>query len=275
MATTYAAKYASAALDAFSLGSLTNIFTAKYDWAGVKTVNVFTNETVAAADYTASAGFGSATLVGNTVDTLTVTKDRKFSGVLDRLTMASVEGSQAAGAWLAKQMIEVVTPDVDKYRFDALYTACPTGQISASAAITSANAYTEFLAGNEKLDEAGIPAPGRVCFATPAYFNKLKLDANFVKASDIAQTMLYNGQVGEIDGVPVIKVPSATMNATDHHMDFIIVHTAAVAAPMKLEEFDIFEKSERYSGSVINGRYVHDLFLLDTLNTGIYVHVHA
>jgi N4-gp56 family major capsid protein len=276
MAIEYATKYADAALNAFKLGSVTEVFAAQYDWTGAKTVTVFTNATASMADYVPSAGYGTPGLIGNTKDDMTVSKDRKFVGLLDRLDMESVNGTLRAGEWLAKQIREQVTPDVDKYRFLALHTACPSGQISASAAITSANAYTAFLTGNETLDEAEVPTAGRVAFVTPAVYNKLKLDANFVKASELAQSqIIFNGQIGEVDGVPIIKVPSSIMNATDKHMDFIIVHTAAVAAPIKLADYQIVESSERYSGSLVNGRIAHDLFLLDTLNTGIYIHVHA
>ena len=257
------------------MGSVTQVFTAKYDWVDAITVNVFTNATVAPGDYSPSGGHGTPTLIGNTVDTLTVAEDRSFSGLLDKLDMESVAGTKKAGEWLATELRQQVIPDVDKYRFAALYTACPTGQVSASAAITSANAYTEFLAGNETLDEAGVPTVGRVCFITPAAYNKLKLDDNFIKASDLGQSIMLNGQVGEVDGVPIIKVPAATLNATDNHMDFIIVHVDAVAAPVKLVDYTVFESVPGYSGSRVDGRYVHDLFLLDTLNDGIYIHVHA
>ena len=277
MAQNYAATYAPIAEEAFALASLTDVFGAKYDWTGVKTVNVFTNTTVAPSAYVPSTGYGTPTLAANTVDDLVVAQDRKIPPTLiDRLLMDSTEGSISAAAWLGAEMRQQVVPDIDAYRFLALYTACPTGQISASAAITSANAYSTFLTGQSALDESKVPTVGRVAFCTPAYINSIKLDTNYVKASELAQNeIMFNGQVGAIDGVPVVKVPSSIMNATDHHIDFIIVHTDAVAAPMKLQEVDIFETVPGWSGSQIQGRYIHDCFLLDAKNAGIYIHVHA
>lgn len=276
MAQNYAANYADKALSPFALASVTQgVFQAQYDWTGANTVYVFNNDTVALADYTTSAGYGTPTLVGNTVDTLTLSKDQSFAGLLDKRLVESTGLDNAAGQWLADQMTQIVTPAIDKYAFHALYTACPSGQISSSAAITSANAYTAFQTGNAAMDEELVPTVGRVVFATPAYINSLMIDTNFIKASDLGQAAVFNGQIGEIDGVPVVKVPSAIMNATDHHMDFIIVHTAAVCQPVKLADFDIVEKSERYSGSLVNGRLVWDTFLLDELNDGIYIHIHA
>lgn len=277
MAQNYAATYAPMAEEAFALASLTNVFGAKYDWTGVKTVNVFSNTTVAPTAYVASSGYGAPTLAANTVDDLVVAQDRQIPPTLiDRLLMDSTEGSISAAEWLGAEMRQRVVPDIDAYRFLALYTACPTGQLSATAAVTSATAYTVFLTGQTMLDEAKVPTVGRVAFCTPAYINLLKLDTNYVKASELAQDqIMFNGQVGAIDGVPVIKTPTSIMNATDHHMDFIIVHTDAVAAPMKLEEVDIFESVPGWSGSQIQGRYIHDCFLLDAKNNGIYIHIHA
>ena len=277
MAINYASRFESMALEAFSLNSVTEgVFSAKYSWDGVKTVNVFTNETVALGAYTRTAGYGTPTFIGNTYDTLTVAQDIGFSAIIDKLDMESTEGTMRAAAWLGEQTRQRIVPTLDKYRFLALYTACPSGQISASAAITSANAYSTFLTAQGVLDEALIPEVGRVAFCTPAYLNSAKVDTNFVLASDLAQDQVkFRGQVGEIDGVPIIKVPTAIMNATDHHMDFILVHKDAVAAPVKLTDTQVYETVPGYSGSEIDARIVHDLFLLDTLNNGIYIHVHA
>lgn len=277
MAQNYAATYAPMAEEAFALGSVTSMFTGKYAWTGVKTVNVFSLTAVAAAAYVPSAGYGTPTLAANTVDDLVVAQDRKIPAtIIDRLLMESTEGSTSAAAWLGNQMRQIVTPDIDAYRFGALFTACPTGQISATGAVTTANAYTTFLTGQTMLDENKVPGVGRVAFCTPAYINLIKLDSNYVKASDLAQNeIVFNGMVGQIDGVPVVKVPSTILNATDNHIDFMIVHVDAVAAPMKLEEVDIFEQVPGYSGSQIQGRYIHDCFLLDAKNKGIYIKVHA
>ena len=277
MAQNYAATYAPMAEEAFALGSLTSVFSAKYNWTGVKTVNVFTNTAIAAAAYVASAGYGTPGLIANTVDDLVVAKDRKFVGLLDRLLADSTEGAASSAAWLGMETRQVVTPDIDAYRFGALFTACPTGQISATGAITSANAYTKFLTGQTMLDENAVPTVGRVAFCVPSFINLLKQDSNYVKASDLGQQIIINGQVGEIDGVPVVKVPSAShMNkATDNHVEFMIVHKDAVAAPMKLEDVEIFETVPLYSGSLIQGRYVHDCFLLDAMNAAIYIPKHA
>lgn len=289
MAVNLATKYASDALDKFAIGSFTEgVFRAQYSWKGAKTVAVFSNATATMNDYvrTGSARYGTMEDLGNTVDSMEVDQERAFTGAIDGLDTDDTNGTLVAGAFLAQQIEQKIVPDVDSYRLDALFDACPTGQISSATAITSGNAYTEYLTGSEKLDELLVPQAGRVTFATPAYLNYLKLDDNFTKASDLAQDqILFKGQVGEIDGVPVVKVPSAILNGSayngaDNHVDFMIVHRDAVAAPIKLADYYIHSaasgnKAPGIHGDLVEGLVVYDCFLLDALNTGIYVHKHA
>lgn len=275
MATNYAEKFAPNAVEAFALASVTDIFTGQYEWVDALTVKVFTNETVALGAYNRTGGYGTPTTIGNSVDTLTVGDDASFSANLDKLAVASTAGALKVASWTGEQTRQQVVPYIDAYRFDALWDACPTGQISAGAAITSANAYTAFMTGQTALDEALVPKPGRFVFGTPAFINSLKMDANYVKASELGQDLIFNGQVGKIDGVPVISVPSSLLNKTDHHMDFILVYAGSVVAPMKLEDLQVYESVPGWSGSRVEGRYVHDLFVLDTLSAGLYIHKHA
>lgn len=263
----YVTKYADAALEAFKVGSLTSVFDSKYDWTGAKTVTVFTNTTATMADYSRTGGFGTPTHIGNTKDDLLVNKDRSFNGLIDKMDMDETGATLAAGEWLGMQIRQVVVPEVDTYVLATIATACPSGQVTTGA-VTSANAYTTFLNLNVKLDDAEVPVEGRVAFATAAYCNSLKLDANFVKASDLGMQTLINGQIGEIDGVPVIKVPSSRMPSG---CVLIIAHRAAIACPVKLADGKIGQDA-LYSGWIVNGRFVYDAFLLDTLNAGIAKH---
>jgi N4-gp56 family major capsid protein len=280
MAVNYATQYASEALDAFRIASVTeDVFSAKYSWKGSKTVSVFSNATATMNDYTrtGSARYGTMENLGNTVDALEVDKERSFTGAIDGLDQDDTGGTLAAGAFLAQQINRVVGPDVDGYRFAALFDACPTGQISTGVATTSATAYTNFLTASAALDEALVPKSGRVVFMTPAYLNLLKLDANYTKASDLAQSQLmFGGQVGMIDGTPVVMAPDAIVNGTvDHHIDFILVHKDAVAAPIKLADYKVTQDPPGIHGTLIEGLVVHDCFLLDALNDGIYIRKHA
>lgn len=84
---------------------------------------------------------------------------------------------------IARQMREVVIPEIETYRLKVMSEGAGT---KVDGAITKTNAYESFLAGQETLDDHFVPE-NRVCHATPTFINKLKLDDNYTKASDLAQ----------------------------------------------------------------------------------------
>lgn len=266
MAINYATKYADTALAAFAAGALTEVFAPKYDWTGAKTVTVFTNDTVALATYTPSAGFGTPTLVGNSKDDLLVTQDKGFSALVDKMYADSVNGSMLVGEFAATQISNIVVPAIDTYRLAAIASACPSGQVTTGA-VTSANAYSKFLTANAALTDSEVPTVGRVAFITTGFHNSIKQSDSFMRASEIAAGELRNGQVGRVDGVDLIVVPSTRMPSG---YSCIIVQVDAIAAPVKMSDLTVFDSVPGYSGAQIDGRFVYDCFLMDTLNDGVY-----
>ena len=283
MTVNLATKYASQALDAFKIENpIDGLFQAKYDWSGNRSVVVFTNGTAAMNNYTrtGTARYGTMENFANTADTLTVTQARSFTMAIDNEDIVDTGNTANVGAFLRQQINRKIVPDVISYCLDALHDGAATE--SASAVITSANAFTEFQAGNLVVSNLLVPLDGRAAICTYTYLSKLRLDTNFVLASDMAQDQIkFKGQVGMCDGVPIIPVAdglmndAATYNGADNHVDFIIVHADAVAAPWKLEDYVIHDRPPGINGQLVEGLVVYDLFVLDALHDGVYAHVHA
>ena len=146
--------------------------------------------------------------------------------------------------------------EIDAYRIAALVTGAGN---SVATEATKSNAYEVFLQMQEKLDEDKAPVGGRIALVTPAYYNKLKLDSSFVKASEIGQRMLLNGQVGEVDGVPIIKVPSSYFPVG---VTSLITNPIAAPSPIKLQDFKIHDNPPGINGFLIEGRVRYDCFVL-------------
>ena len=72
--------------------------------------------------------------------------------------------------------------------------------------------------------------------------------------------MLVKGQIGEIDGVAIIKVATSRLPAG---CLFEITHAAATVAPVKLEEYKIHEDPPGISGQLAEGRVYYDAFVLN------------
>lgn len=273
MAVDYAAKYAQKIDERFSLNSLTNsAVNQDYDFVGVKTVNVYSVGTAEMGDYSRSGAnrYGTPTELDQTVQELTLSKDRSFTFTIDKGNFNDAQMVAQAGEALNRQLLEVVIPEIDIYRLGKI--AEGAGAVSSPVAITKTNAYSAFLDAQEALTDNKVPQGGRVCFCSAAFFKFIKQDDSFIKASDIAQNALINGQVGSVDGVPLIIVPSSYM---PEKTDFIITVPQACTAPMKLAEYKIHEDPPGINGWLVEGRVYYDAFVLNNKKPAIYRHINA
>jgi N4-gp56 family major capsid protein len=157
-------------------------------------------------------------------------------------------------------MEEVVTPELDTYNLAVLYASATSATQVTTVATTKTNAYETFLALQEKLDNNKVPVKGRIAFVNAAYHNQLKQDDSFVKASDIAMKALINGQVGEVDGVKIVKVPASYLPA---NVNIILTHPSANVNPMQLEELNSHDNPPGISGALIEGRFIYDAFTFE------------
>ena len=263
MAVNLAKKYQKEIAQQYTLGSLTKAaFGLKYDFIGAKTAVVYTLTSQALADYTRTGAnrYGSPAELQDTVQELAISKDRAFSITVDKGNYIQGNLVKTTGKVTKIQMEEQLYPEMDTYNLTVLLAAATTASnIPTAAAITKSNAYASFLSLQEYLDNAKVPATGRICFVTPAVYNFLKLDSSFVLPSDIAQKMLINGMVGEVDGVKIVKAPSSYFPT---NTVMILTHPSAGAAPMQLEDLNVHENPPGISGSLIEGRFIYDAFVM-------------
>lgn len=175
-------------------------------------------------------------------------------------------------------------------RFAKIAAGADSNQI-VSAALTSgfAGAIQDAEAA---LDDAEVPAVGRILFVSPTTYKGLKGDiTRFTENGDPD----VNGNVEMYDDMRVIKVPQARFNdtvtlnapstaaaaggytASGKDIHFMIVHPSAVIQVVKHLVPQIFTPDQVYTanGYIINYREYHDTFLLDNKKKGVYVHKEA
>ena len=272
MAINFAEKYAPQVDERFAAGSLTaSAVNNSYDWAGVNTVHVYSIPTVAMSDYEMSgtARYGAPDELDAGMQTLTLRKDRAFTFSIDRRNFESAMMTQEAGKALSRQIDEVVIPEIEVYR--AARMADGAG-LEKTLAVTPANAYDCFLEAVNALTDAKVPPAGRVALVSPKYYKAIKLDPSFMRSCDTAQEILLTGQVGMVDGVPLILAPGSYFPAG---VSFIVAHPSATAAPVKLCEYKIHDNPPGINGWLVEGRVVYDAFVLESKKNGIYVHYEA
>ena len=273
MAINLASKYSKKVDERFSLLSVTeNIGLNKdYDWNGVKAVTVYNIDTVAMGNYNRSgtSRYGNPAELGDTKTEYSLSKDRSFTFTIDRGNYTEQLMVKEAGKALARQIKEVVVPEIDIYRLNAWATAAAANSHVETHAITNGNAYSYFLNAQEALDEDKVPQTGRICYVTPKFYNLLKQDDSFIKAGDLSQKMLINGQVGEVDGVRIIKIPSSYLPS---NTAFLLIWPKCSVSPKKLEDYKTHDNPPGINGWLVEGRVIYDAFVLNAKKDAIFVH---
>lgn len=276
MAQNLAVKYSPKVAERFSTVNLTQkAVNNDYDWDGVTTVNVYSVDTTVMGNYTRSGSnrYGTPTDAGTTKQALTLSRDRAFSTVIDRRNNDESQGVMAAGKWLARQIREVIVPEIDTYRLAALATAAVANSKvnltgATTGATTASNAYTQFLALNASLTDDLVPTTGRVAFMSQAYYNFLK-QGNFVLDSEDFAKSRHTGSLGKVDGVDIVVVPASYMPADT---DLIVTHPVAMVSPMVLTDYITHKNAPGYNGWLIEGRIVYDAFVLTAKIDAIAIH---
>ncbi len=242
-----------------------------YEFTGVKTVNVYSVPTVPMKDYELSGTerYGEPEDLARCVQTLTISRDRAFTFVIDKGEKLQSMAAGDSGKALARQIREVIVPEYDAYVFRTLAQAATLNGNFSTEPLTAENAYENFLAAEERLGNKNVPERGRVCFCSYAFANLLKRDPAFMRYGDSSQKMLEKGVIGEVDGTKIVKVPAARLPSG---CAFLLVHPSAATAPKQLEEYKIHDNPPGISGYLVEGRCIYDCFVLDEKASGIFYH---
>lgn len=269
MAINYASKYSGKIDERFSIESKTaQAVNTDYDFVGVKTVNVYSVPTAAMNDYTRSGAnrYGTPEELGNTVQELTLSQDRSFTFSIDRGNFNDTQMTNSAGAALDRQIREVIAPEIDIYR---LAKMAASAGASKTTELTKDNAYDALLDAATALTEAKVPLEGRIAYASAQFYKLIKEDSMFIKTSDMSQKIVINGQVGQVDGIALVVLPSSYLPA---NTAFIVTHRVATVSPIKLSEYKIHDNPPGINGWLVEGRVYYDAFVLDNKKDAIYVH---
>jgi hypothetical protein len=118
------------------------------------------------------------------------------------------------------------------------------------------------------MSNAKVPTDGRVLIMGYTKAVQLKLAEQVIGIDKLGEKAIVNGAMGKIDQCQVRLVPDGDM---PEGVEFLIVKTGVAVAPKKIETFRIIETDKDIDGSIVQGRLMHDCFVLETKNKGIYV----
>lgn len=242
------------------------------NWTGAHTIKVYKVTTASMNDYGRSgpsegewSRYGKVQGLDATTEEFTLKKDRSFTFAIDKLDKDETGGTLAAASALARQVREVVIPEVDTYTYGVMIAGA--GHKPAAVALTSTNIYTEVIKANNELDNAEVPETGRVLLVTPDVYLLMKQCKDITMETDIGNDMRIRGVIANLDGLTVIKVPK---NRLPEGFGFMVAHPVATVAPTKLEDYKTHQDPPGISGELVEGRICYDAFVLENKAKAIY-----
>ena len=263
MSVNLASKYSSQLDQVFTAGSYTDRWVnKKYNFDGVKTVNVYTVTTVQPTNYSRSNTgdrFGGNNELEDIVTSYQLGNDKSFKIVIDRGNYEQGALAKKAGEVMRAEMEEQVIPMIDANRLSK--AAIGAAAASQYYSPTANDAYGDVLKMSADLDEAKAPIAGRVLFVTPAFYNAIKKQiTTTVEASGYNDKLLGRGFVGDLDGTPVVKVPTSYFPS---NTSAIMIHRDALLGAKQIMNTRIVTDSELVDGTILLGRFIFDSFVLN------------
>ena len=242
-----------------------------FDWTGAHTIKVYRISTSGMNDYDRVGNganwsrYGEVERLGATTQEMTLRKDRSFTFAIDKLDSDETAQQLKAASALARQLREVVVPEVDEWVYNEMCDHA--GTTTAPTVLTADNVYDEIIKASKVMDDAYVPETGRSIVVTPAVYLLLKRSPDVIMETDIAADMRIRGVVAMIDGADIIKVPESRL---PDGFGFLMVHAIATVAPVKLEDYTVHDNPPGISGALVEGRINYDAFVLDNKAMALY-----
>lgn len=242
-----------------------------YEFAGVKTITVYTPQTVALNTYDRTATsnrFGTPVEVQDTIQEFTMTQDVAFSMTVDKGNQADTMGIKPAGKMMNLQLREVSVPTMDKYAFNKY--AYWSGKVAGITAPTTATIVGLISDGLIHLDNMMVPDEGRHIYMGATMWGKARLSTEVLASDPLSAKAIGKGVVGELLGVPITKMPDAYMPTNSY---FIIAYKDAIMFPIKLKSLKVHVDPPGIDGNLLEGRHYYDAFVKATKANGLYTAV--
>jgi len=271
MAINLAKKYEEQVAERFAKGSITESATNKeYKFNGVRSVTVYTIETAPLGDYERSGQqrYGNPNDLQDTTQELVMGQDKAFTYIIDKGDDGEQMNVKGAAKSLKREIDEVISPYIDKYRLDVW--AHKAGVVATVSIPTSETIVTQIMNATQALDDALVPETGRTLFIPTEYYRMLKTSPEFMSNDKLSEEAMAKGVVGMIDGMKVVKVPQSWMPSGAR---FLITHEGAVLGVAKLQDYKIHRDPPGINGNLVEGRLIHDAFVLGAKANGVYAAV--
>ena len=204
--------------------------------------------------------------LGDTVQEMVITKDRAFTFSIDKGNATQQFNIKQANQALKRQIDEVVTPEIDIFRFGKWVAGA--GKENADGALTKSNALEKIFCGSTAMNNLLVPKNNRTLFIKESVFFNVKLADQILNSEKLGNAALANGSVGKLDNMNVVPVPDSYF---PDGVNFIIKYKGSTVDPIQLKTYRILKEVQGVDGDVVEGRIIYASFVLETRKNGIYV----
>lgn len=287
-----AQKYLPLLDEVYKASSRTAILDAtKVEIVNGNTIKVFKTSMDGLGNYNRNTGFTNGDVTG-TWETMTLTKDRGRSFIVDRMDNEETIG-MAFGTLAGEFIRTKVAPEIDAYTFAKI--AGTSGILSANADVTVGTTDVPSLidTAEMQMNEEEVPGEGRILFISETAYAGLRAKIVRTVLNDVTG---INKDVETYNGMRVIRVPQSRFYTaitlydgttsgqttggyvgtatTGYKINFMIVHPSAVNKVVKHVLPRIFtpEQYQNADAWKFDYRIYHDTFVYDNKVKGIYMH---
>ena len=225
--------------------------------------------------------------VSNEFEVKTLSFDRDIEIVIDQMDIDETNLIMSI-ANIQNTLEETQSiPEQDSYRFSKIYADIVDplkGNKTASVVTKSASDVLAWFDDNmAKMDDASVPAEGRILYVTPEY---KKLINRAMSRQLTAKDKAVETAIDRLGDVEIITVPSARMRTEYTFTDgcvpatkagkigLILIHPSAVVCREKYSYIKVFtpgSDSRTADSYILQERRYGDLFILDNKYDGIEV----
>ncbi len=260
----------------------------RYKWDGAQTILIPSLSTTGRVDGSRDTIGTASRNFDNAWESKTLANHRKWSTLVHPMDID--ETNQVASIQNITRVFneEQKFPEMDAYLVSKVYSDWSTaGGVADTTALTVENVLIQFDAWMEAMDEANVPAAGRLLYVIPAVSTLLKQakDNNrFLQNGDAA----IQRAIKSLDDVTIEKVPSSLMKtvydftegwkagAGAKQINMMLIHPSAVITP---EKYAFAQLDAPSAGS--EGKYVYfeesydDVFILNKRKDAIMFNTEA
>lgn len=240
-----------------------------YDFAGVRSISIYTPQTVELSDYVRSGEnrFGTPVEMTDLVQELELSQDKSFSLTIDKGNDRDQMNVKGAARMLKTQIKEQVVPYMDKYALSKW--AHKAGTIAGIDKPTKSTIVEAIFEAAAVMDNLLVPDENRILYLPTSSYNLLRQSSEFLAVDTLAEKALSKGYVGMAADMKVIKVPDVYISG----VYFLAMFKGSVLLPNKIKTARILSEVAGIDGNVLEGRNYFDAFVLSAKAGGVYAAV--